>query len=57
MLGGDSDFEVRDVDTRADWREQYGMRVPVVEYDGRLVCQYHLDREALAALPGMPQSP
>ena len=55
-LGSAGDFEVRDVDTRADWIAEYGTRVPVVEYDGRLICQYHLDREALAALPGMPQA-
>ncbi len=51
-----ADFEVHDVDTRADWRAEYGTRVPVVEYDGRLICQYHLDREALAAIPGIPRA-
>ncbi len=42
--------ELRDVDTREDWREVYGRRVPVLEYDGRFVCQYHLDRDALAVV-------
>ena len=42
------DIEVCDVDTREDWHQQYDVRVPVVKYDGELVCQYHLDRKALA---------
>ena len=42
------ELEVCDIDTRSDWREQYDTRVPVVEYDGELVCQYHLDRDAIA---------
>lgn len=42
--------EVRDVDARPEWRETYDVRVPVVEYDGRIVCQYRLDRRAIAAL-------
>ena len=56
FLGGAAEFEVRDVDTRAEWRAEYGTRVPVIEYDGRIICQYHLDREALAAVPGIPQA-
>jgi Glutaredoxin-like domain (DUF836) len=36
-----------EVDTREDWRVNYDDRVPVVEYDGELICQYHLDRDAL----------
>lgn len=43
---------VHDIDTREDWRREYGTRVPVVEYDGELICQYHLDRQALTRIPG-----
>lgn len=42
--------EIRDIDTREDWREQFGTRIPVVKYDGDLICQYHLDRDALARI-------
>ena len=56
LVGDAMEFEVRDIDTRDDWRERYDTRVPVVEYDGRLICQYHLDREARAAVPGMPRA-
>jgi hypothetical protein len=39
--------EVRNVDDREDWKLQYGERIPVVEVDGRMVCQYRLDAGAL----------
>ncbi len=39
--------DVCNVDTRDDWRQKFGTRVPVVEVDGRFVCQYTLDAPAL----------
>lgn len=54
LARGRAQVEVVDVDTRDDWRERYGLRVPVVELDGRFVCEFHLDRAALArALDGL----
>jgi predicted thioredoxin/glutaredoxin len=41
---------VRDIDTRDSWKADYATRVPVVEFDGEFVCQYHLDRDALARI-------
>jgi len=41
------DIEVIDVDSRDDWREKYDSRVPVIEFDGRLVCELSLDRDAV----------
>lgn len=52
LVRGRLDVEVCDIDTRADWRERYDTRVPVVEYDGELVCQYHLDRDAIVSILG-----
>ena len=52
LLDGRLEFEVCDIDTRSDWRERYDTRVPVVEYDGELICQYHLDRDAMARVLG-----
>ena len=50
------DLEVLNIDTRPDWTEKYGMRIPVVEYAGQTLCQYHLDaaaiRSVLRNLPG-----
>lgn len=45
-------LEVRDIDSREHWRKRYDARVPVVEFDGRLVCEYELDREALSLALG-----
>lgn len=39
---------VHDIDTRDDWKSAYDTRVPVVEFEGEVVCQYRLDRGALA---------
>lgn len=50
LLQGRMELEVLDIDTRDDWREEYDTRVPVVKYDGDLICQYHLDRDALATI-------
>jgi hypothetical protein len=47
LLRGRAGLEVLNVDTREDWRQEYGTRVPVVEFDGDFVCQYELDRSAL----------
>lgn len=51
---------IHDVDTREDWKKDYDSRVPSVEYDGELICQYHLDRDALTRIlsttPNEPNS-
>ena len=36
--------EIRDIDTRPEWRQAYDTRVPVLEYDGEWLCDYRLDR-------------
>ncbi len=49
--------EVCDIDSRADWQAEYGIRVPVVEFEDRQISEYPLDRDAiselLASLPGV----
>ena len=50
LIRGRMQLEVRDVDSRAEWRERFDTRVPLVEFEGRFVCQYQLDREAVAAI-------
>jgi len=44
--------EVRDIESRPEWQAKYGIRVPVVEYEGRVICQYRVDGEAISALLG-----
>ncbi len=48
LVRGRAELEVLNIDTRQDWQEEYGTRVPVVEFDGRCICQHELDRNALA---------
>jgi len=50
LVRGRLEVVVHDVDSREDWREKYDTRVPAVEYDGELICQYHLDRDALTRI-------
>lgn len=50
LTRGRLEVELCDVDSRLEWRRKYDTRVPVIEYDGKLVCQYHLDRDALAKI-------
>jgi hypothetical protein len=52
LVRGRLEVIVHDVDSRDDWRAAYDTRVPVVEYDGELVCQYQLDRDALERILG-----
>lgn len=49
-FGGRLEYRVHDVDSRDDWRIRYGDDVPVVEYDGRRLCQHRLDRNAILAV-------
>lgn len=42
-------LEIRDVDSRDDWREHYGHEIPVVELNGERLCHYTLDRAAVLA--------
>lgn len=43
LVRGRIPVEVIDIDLQPDYREAYDTRVPVVEYNAELVCQYHLD--------------
>jgi glutaredoxin len=50
LVRGRLAVEVRDIDSRDDWRERYDVQVPVVEFDGEVVCRYRLDRPSIEAL-------
>jgi hypothetical protein len=47
MVRGRASVEVVDIDLVPALREAYGMRIPVVELDGRVLCEYRLDRQVL----------
>lgn len=43
-------LEIVDIDSRPDWRAAFGERIPVLEFEGRFVCQYVLDKDAVAKI-------
>ena len=50
LVRGRLDVEVRDIDNRADWKKRFDVRIPVVEFEGEIVCQYRLDLPAIDAI-------
>lgn len=50
LLQGRIDVEVRDIDSNEDWRRKFDVRIPVVEYEGRVICEYHLDKAQIEAI-------
>jgi hypothetical protein len=47
LVRGRAGIEVLDIDGAAHLSEIYGTRIPVVELDGRVLCEYRLDRQAV----------
>ena len=50
LVRGRLDVEVRDIDSRAEWKERFDVRIPVLEFEGEVVCQYRLDQAAIDAI-------
>ena len=50
MIEGKLALEVRDIDTRSEWHERFFMDIPVVEFEGELVCMHFLDRDAITGI-------
>ncbi len=50
LVRGTLVVEVHDIDSRADWQTKYDVRVPVVEFEDRLISEYPLDRGAVSRL-------
>jgi hypothetical protein len=55
LIRGRVELKYRDIDSDPEWREKYNVRVPVIEFNGQIICEYPLDyeaiREILAKLP------
>jgi hypothetical protein len=47
LVRGRARVESVDIDLDAGLREAYGTRIPVVELDGRTVCEYRLEKQAI----------
>ncbi len=50
LVHGRLEVEVRDIDSRDDWRARFDVRIPVVEFEGEIVCQYRLHRPSIEAI-------
>lgn len=50
MVRGRLATEICDIDACPDWHASYGIRIPVVEYKGKVISEYPLDRRAVAGL-------
>ena len=50
LVRGALAVEVCDIDSRPDWRSKYDIRIPVVEYEDRLISEYPLDLGAVSRL-------
>ena len=50
MVKGRLAIDVCDIDSRRDWLLKYDTRVPVVEFEGAVICEYPLDRQAIGGL-------
>ena len=50
LLDGRVALEVRNIDSNEEWRYEYDIRIPVVEYEGRVICEYQLDRARIDEL-------
>ena len=47
LVKGCARIEICDIDSNAEWRAKYDIRVPVVECDGRVIAEYPLDPAAI----------
>lgn len=50
LIRGRLELDIVDIDSQPALQEDYGTRIPLVEFDGRIVCQYSLDESAIATI-------
>ena len=50
LVRGRANIDVRDIDSREEWRASYDTRVPVVACGDRDVCEARLDAAAIEAI-------
>jgi len=50
LIDGKLKLDVRDIDTNPEWHERWFMDIPVVEYEGTLVCMHFLDHDAITGI-------
>lgn len=50
LVEGHLEVEIRDIDSRPEWHEQYWADIPVVEFEGVVLCKHFLDHEAIKGI-------
>ena len=50
LVRGRLDVEVRDIESREEWQRRFNVRIPVVEFEGRVLCEHRLDRASIDAV-------
>ncbi len=48
LIRDKAEIVVHDIDSRQEWRDEYDIRIPVLEHAGQVISEYQLDRDALA---------
>lgn len=41
------ELQICNIDTEVDWQQRYALRIPVVVFNGREICHYTLDKDAI----------
>jgi hypothetical protein len=50
LIEGKLRLEVRDIDSNPEWHERWFSDIPVVEYEGSVVCMHFLDHDAITGI-------
>ena len=50
LVEGRLEVEIRDIDSRPEWHERHWSDIPVVEYNGVVVCKHFLDQDAIKGI-------
>ena len=50
MIRGRMELEIRDIDTNPVWHERFWEEIPVVEYEGEVICRHFLDQGAITGI-------
>ena len=50
LVRGRFELEIRDIDSNPDWHEHFWQDIPVVEFDGEVICRHFLDRGAITGI-------
>jgi hypothetical protein len=53
IAGQEIEIELRNIDQRSEWRARYGLRIPVLELDGEVLCWGRLDAGRLRQALGV----